>query len=84
MAKIDLAPLPPFNTHGDPSSLSHSRKVTLQPSTKRLFAFESKSQLHVIGSFEATIRFRNHHTVTTLHVLEGSHDSLLTVTTQQQ
>ena len=55
----------------------YSGKITLQPSTKRLFAYGSKSQLHVIGSFESIIRFRNYHTVSTLHVLEGSHRSLL-------
>ena len=38
-----------------------------------MIAYGFKSQLHVIGSFEATIR--------TLHVLEGSHGSLLSYST---
>ena len=41
----------------------------------------SKSQLHVIGSFEATVTFRNNCTVSTLHVLRGSHGSLLSYST---
>ena len=31
------------------------------------------SYVHVIGSFEPNITFRNNHTAFTLHVLEGSH-----------
>ena len=58
-----------------------SGKITLQPSTKQLFAYGSKSQLHVIGSFEATITCRNNCTVSTLHVLEGSRGSLLSYST---
>ena len=59
----------------------NSEKITLQPYTMRLFAYGSKSQLHVIASFEATITVRNNHTVSTLHVLEGSHGSLLSYST---
>ena len=59
---------------------NYSGKITLQPSTKRLFAYGS-TKLHVIGSSEATIRFRNYHTVSTLYVLEGSHGSLLNYST---
>ena len=65
----------------DEMAYRNGGKITLQPSTKRLFAYGSKSQLHVIGSFEATIRFRNYHTVSTLHVLEGSYGSLLSYST---
>ena len=61
--------------------VNYSGKITLQPSTKRLFAYGSKSQLHVIGSFEATITCRNNCTASTLHVLEGSHGSLLSYST---
>ena len=61
--------------------VNYSGKITLKPSTKRLFAYGSKSQLHVIGSFEATGTFRNNRTVSTLHVLQGSHGSLLSYST---
>ena len=50
-------------------------------SNQRLFAYESKSHLHAIDSFEATITFRNNHTISTLHVLEGNHGSLLSYST---
>ena len=60
---------------------NYSRKITLKPSTKQLFAYGSKSQLHVIGSFEATVTFRSNRTVSTLHVLQGSHGSLLSYST---
>ena len=56
--------------------VNYNRKITFQYS-RWLAAYGSKSQLHVIGSFEATITFRNYHTASTLHVLEGSHGSLL-------
>ena len=55
----------------------YGRKITFKYSTRQLFAYGTKSQLHAIGSFEATITFRNNHTASTLHVLEGSHGSLL-------
>ena len=61
--------------------VNYSGKITLKPSTRRLFAYGSKSQLHVIGSFEATVTFRNNRTVSTLHVLQGSHGSLLSYST---
>ena len=61
--------------------VNYSGKITLKPSTKRLFAYVSKSQLHVIGSFEATVTFRNNRTASTLHVLQGSHGSLLSYST---
>ena len=60
----------------------YGRKITFKYSTRRSFAYGTKSQLHAIGSFEATITFRNNYTASTLHVLEGSHGSLLS--TQQQ
>ena len=33
---------------------NHDGQITLQPSTKRLFAYEFQSQLHVLDSFDAT------------------------------
>ena len=61
--------------------VNYNRKITFQYS-RRLAAYGSKSQLHVIGSFEATITFRSNHTASTLHVLEGSHGSLLSTLQQ--
>ena len=61
--------------------VNYSGKITLQPSTKRLFAYGFKSQLHVIGTFEATVTFRNNRTASTLHVLQGNHGSLFSYST---
>ena len=59
----------------------HDDQTTLQPSTKRLFAYGSQSQLHVLGSFDATITVKHRLTTSTLQVLEGSHGSLLSYLT---
>ena len=46
-----------------------------------MFAYESQSQLHVLGSFDATITVKHRQTISTLQVLEGSHGSLLSYLT---
>ena len=61
--------------------INHDSQITLQPSTKRLFAYGSQSQLHVLGSFDATITVKHRQTTSTLQVLEGSHGSLLSYLT---
>ena len=61
--------------------VNHNGQITLQPSTKRLFAYGSATQLHVLGNFDATITVKNNQTISTLQVLEGSHGSLLSYST---
>ena len=57
--------------------VNHNSQITLQPSTKQVFTYESATQLHVLGSFDTTITVKNNWTISTLQVLEGSHGSLL-------
>ena len=61
--------------------INQQQDIALQPTTKRLFAYGSKSQLTVLGKFEATIAFKNSQKTTTIHVLQGSHGSLLSYKT---
>ena len=51
--------------------VNHSGNITLQPSSKQLFTYESTTQLHVLGSF-TTMIVKNSQTVFTLHVLQGT------------
>ena len=55
--------------------------ITLQPSSKRLLAYGSKTQLMSRGQFQGTISFQNQQCNTVLHVLKGSHGSLLSYKT---
>ena len=57
--------------------VDHSGSIKLQPPTKRLFVYGSKSQLPVLGKFEANITFKDKHIISTVHVLPGNHGSLL-------
>ena len=57
--------------------INHSSEIQLQPPTKRLFAYGSKSQLTVLGKFEATIAFKTKSLTSTVHVLPGDNGSLL-------
>ena len=61
--------------------VNHSDNITLQSSAKRLFAYGSTAQLNVLGSFEANLTVKNNEKLSTLHVLQGSHGSLLSYAT---
>ena len=61
--------------------VNHSGDITLQSSTKHLFAYDSTAQLNVLGSFKVYLAFKNNEKMPTLHVLQGYHDSLLSYTT---
>ena len=61
--------------------IQHKNTITLQPSTKRLFAYDSTSQLNVLGCCTTTTAVKTSKKVGTFHVLEGSHGSLLSYTT---
>ena len=49
--------------------------------TKRLFAYGFDSQLIILGQFNATIAFKDKHKITTIHVIQGNHSSLLSYKT---
>ena len=46
-----------------------------------MFAYGSTAQLNVLSSFEANLAVQNNEKMSTLHVLQGSHGSLLSYTT---
>ncbi len=52
-----------------------------QPTTKRLFAYGSTNQLGTMGQFNGTISFGDHQRDVLIHVLKGSHGSLLSYKT---
>ena len=56
-------------------------KITLQPTTKRLFAYGSTSQLPTLGKFTGNISFQNNEQMVAIHVMKGSHGSLLSYRT---
>ena len=61
--------------------VNHNNTFTLQPSTKRLFAYGSTSQLNILGCFTTNITVKASKKAVTFHVLKGNHGSLLSYTT---
>ena len=59
------------------NEINRSLQIKLQPPTKCLFAYGSKSQLAVLGKFNATLVFKGRHLTSTVHVLPGNNGSLL-------
>ena len=57
--------------------INHNNDIVLQPTTKRLFAYGSTDQLPMMGQFNGTISFRGNQHGVTIHILKGSHGSLL-------
>ena len=53
----------------------------LQLTTKCSFAYGSDSQLTTLDKFDAIITFKDKHKVTTIHVIQGNHGSLLSYKT---
>ena len=61
--------------------ITESVKIELRESSTRIFAYGSTSQLKVLGKFETDIAARNNKVASTIHVLKGTHGSLLSYTT---
>ena len=74
-ASIDILDEDTYN------KVNHDNTLTLQPSTKRLFAYGSTSQLNVLGCFTTNITVKSSKKAVMFHVLEGNHGSLLSYTT---
>ena len=70
-ASVDILDEATFN------KINRSNKIQLQPPTKRLFAYGSKSQLTVVGKFDATLAFKGNRSTSTVYVLPGNNGSLL-------
>jgi hypothetical protein len=61
--------------------INESESITLQPPTKRLFAYGSQIQLATLGTFKTQICFKDASHTTLIHVLKGNHGSLLSYKT---
>ena len=57
-------------------NIHQNEDTELQPTTKRLFAYGSDSQLTILGKFDATIAFKDKYKDTTIHVIQENHGSL--------
>ena len=63
------------------SDIQRNGEIELLRSTKRIFAYGSDSQLHVLGQFTADICIGTKHVQSTIHVIRGNHGSLLSYKT---
>ena len=74
-ASIDIIDEPTFE------KVNQGKNLTLQSTTKRLFAYGSEEQLPVLGKFKCSLAFRDVQQNACLHVIEGNHGSLLSYKT---
>ena len=74
-ASIDILDEPTYN------KVHQHNNILLTPSLKRLFSYGSSTQLKVLGSFQSLISVDDAQCVSTFHVLEGNHGSLLSYAT---
>jgi transposase InsO family protein len=65
------------------SQINQHLPVKLGHTTKRLFAYGSKTQLPTLGQFEGVIEFKGNRAKSKIHVLKGSNGSLLSYKTAQ-
>ena len=61
--------------------ISQTRPVRLEEDTCRIFAYGSQSRLAVLGKFKANIGANGKQVTSTIHVLQGTHGSLLSFST---
>ena len=78
---IDTSPTTDILDEATYRNIHQNEDTELQPTTKRLFAYGSDSQLTLLGKFDATITSKDKHKVTTIHVVQGNHGSLLSYMT---
>ena len=69
-ASTDIIDEPTFE------KVNQGKNLTLQSTTKRLFAYVSEEQLPVLGKFKCSLAFRDVQQNARLHVIEGNHGSL--------
>ena len=63
------------------SQINCVNAITLQPTTKRLFAYGSTNQLVTMGQFNGTISFQHNQYDVPIHVLKGNKGSILSCKT---
>ena len=61
-----------------------TRPTLLEEDTCRIFAYGSKSSLAVLGKFNDNIRAQGKQITSTIHVLQGTHGSLLSFNTDSK
>ncbi|CAB4013461.1 Retrovirus-related Pol poly [Paramuricea clavata] len=63
------------------ANINKYKSISLKRTRTKLFAYGSKQQLPVIGTFEATIETKKRMTISTIHVVRGNYGSLLSYQT---
>ena len=57
--------------------VNQDKMITLQPTTRRLFAYGSNEQLSILGEFDCDLAFKQEQCNVRLYVMKGNHGSLL-------
>ena len=65
-------------------TISQAQPIVLAEDACRIFAYGSQSRLNTLGKFDANIRANGKHITTTVHVLQGTHGSLLSFGTASE
>ena len=73
-ASIDILDKPTYH------KIHQHNNISLIPSTNCLFVYGSATQLKVIGCFQSPISINDVQYISTFHILEGDHGSLLRYT----
>ena len=66
------------------AKITQSEQIELRQSSARLFAYGSRSQLSILGKFDATLETGSNSISATLHVVKGLHGSLLSYHTASE
>jgi len=64
--------------------MNQTQPIKLTEDTCRMFAYGSQSQLRVLGKFDANIRANGKQVTSTVHILQGTHGSLLSFATANE
>ena len=63
------------------TTIQQTRTIQVEEDTCRIFAYGSQSRLTALGKFNANIQASGKQATTTIHVLEGTHGSLMSFAT---
>ena len=64
--------------------MNHTQPIKLTEDTCRMFAYGLQSQLRALGKFDANIRANGKRVTSTVHILQGTHGSLLSFATANE
>ena len=65
-------------------TISQAKPIVLTEDACRIFAYGLQSRLNTLGKFDANIRVNGEQVITTIHVLQVSHGSLLSFGTASE